>query len=96
MKNPLQESIIANSLALVTENRLTVDHDFLLLPTKSIVNSIRTSKITKEQAAAIRHHATSGAIIFKLWSLKPLPNVLMWDLCTFLITYLALMGSHRS
>lgn len=62
----------ANSPASVTENRLIVDHDFLLLPSKSILNSISTSKITEEQA-------TSGAISFKLWSLKPTPNELMWE-----------------
>lgn len=96
MESPLQESMNANSQELVTENRLIVDHDFLLVPSKSILNSISTSKITEEQATVIRHYATSGAISFKLWSLKPPPNVLMWDLCTFLIIYLALMGLHRS
>lgn len=69
----------ANSPASVTENRLIVDHDFLLLPSKSILNSISTSKITEEKATVIRHHATSGAISFKLWSLKPTPNELMWE-----------------
>lgn len=80
MEKPLRESIDADSLALVTENGQIKDQIFPFLPSKSIFNSISTSKMTEEQPAVSWHYVTSGTVSFELGFLKPPPKELLWDL----------------